>query len=135
MKKTALFSTIILCVCINTANAQQNNPSEAKTTLDSLQGEWHLKSNEGEAVKIMHDTILYVSNNKIVDEGLLYLSKSKFDSVSSTPHNLRKFKDKKNGKYLIVQSGSINNYEVGSLSTTGLSLYKGGKAMDYIKVE
>lgn len=90
MKKTALFPTIILCVCINTANAQQNNRSEAKTTLDSLQGEWHLKSNESEGLKIMHDTILYVSNNKIVDEGLLYFNKFKFDSVSSTPHNLKK---------------------------------------------
>ena len=135
MKKTALIVTIICCICINTANAQQNNSSAPKTTLDSLQGEWHLKSNESEGLKIMHDTILYISNNKIVDGGLLYLNRSKFNSVSSTPHNLKNFKDKKNGKYLIVQSGAINNYEVESISTTGVSLYKEGKILDYIKVQ
>ena len=113
------------------SSAQQVDSTGTQTTLDSLQGNWVLQGNASQGLQFMGDTLLYSSNNQVVDGGILVINSTQPDS--SDLFESSDYKNEQNGKFLTVQTSVTRNYTIKSVTDSQLILIENGDMLTYIR--
>lgn len=105
--------------------AEETNETVVKTTLDSLQGVWYLKSDNKGILKIAKDSAFNIYENEVVDKGEVLLGNECSEDIKTM--------NKRSGKYMILHSDVFMCYEIELIQANKLVLLYNNNRLEYQK--